>query len=183
LSLLAARTVPKRVPHCNVKSWKSRKYSFSDRNKDGCKHRGLSVSAIKLSTEPWDLRLVGSLFAKTDRVHPCPIDSIRRLFLPSLKTLLKSCLCLLSLSPSDFRLVGSLFAKTDRVHPCPIDSIHRLFLVSAKTLLYLCLCFLSLSPADFRLVGSVFAKTDRVHPCPIDSIHRLFVPSAKTLMC
>lgn len=30
---------------------------------------------------------------KTDRVHPCPIDSIRRLFQPSIKTLLYSCVC------------------------------------------------------------------------------------------
>ena len=41
-----------------------------------------------LSLSPSDFRLVGSVFAKTDRVHPCPIDSIRQLFLPSTKTLL-----------------------------------------------------------------------------------------------
>ena len=34
------------------------------------------------------LRLDGSVLEKTDRVHPCPTDSIRRLFLPSPKTLL-----------------------------------------------------------------------------------------------
>ena len=41
-----------------------------------------------LSLSPSDFRLVGSVFAKTDRVYPYPTDSIRRLFLPSAKALL-----------------------------------------------------------------------------------------------
>ena len=40
-----------------------------------------------LSLSPSDFRLVGSVFAKRDRVHPCRMDSIRQLFLPSTKTL------------------------------------------------------------------------------------------------
>ena len=44
--------------------------------------------ACLLSLSPSDVPLVGSVFAKTDRVNPCLIDTIRQLFLPSAKTLL-----------------------------------------------------------------------------------------------
>ena len=76
------------------------------------RHYSISTSVF-LSLSPSDFRLVGSLFAKTDRVHPCPIDSIRRLFLPSAKTLLYLSVCFLSLSPSDIRLVESMRTLDD----------------------------------------------------------------------
>ena len=127
LSLLAPEIVPKGVPHHNVKSWKSRKCFFSDRNKDGCRYRRPCVALIKLSAEPWDLRLVGLLFTNTDRVHPCPID----FSLPLQRHYSGNSFAFLSFSQSDFRLVGSVFTKTDRSHPCLIDSIRRHFLPSA----------------------------------------------------
>ena len=52
-----------------------------------CRH--YSVMRLFYKSLAIGLRLVGSVFAKTNRVHPYPIDSIRRLFLPSAKTLLQ----------------------------------------------------------------------------------------------
>ena len=122
------------------------------------------------------------MLTKTNRVHPCPIDSIRRFSYPLQRHYSIHAFVFLSLSPSDFRLVGSVLTQTDRVHLCPIDSIRRLFLRSANTLLYYCVCF-SRSLA-VRLPASRLG-VDKDESCPSVSDRfdpPIFLPSAKTLL-
>ena len=118
------------------------------------------------------------MLTKTNRVHPCPIDSIRRFSYPLQRHYSIHAFVFLSLSPSDFRLVGSVLTQTDRVHLCPIDSIRRLFLPSANTLLYYCVCF-SRSLA-VRLPASRLG-VDKDGSCP--SVSDRLDPSIFLILC
>ena len=91
--------VPKGVPHYNVKSWKSRIISFSERNKDGCGYR------------------------RQRRTVSIRVQSTR-LFQPSVRTLLYSCLCFsksfairLPASRVGVQRDGSSLSVSDRLDP------------------------------------------------------------------
>ena len=82
-----------------------------------------------LSLSPSDFWLVGSVFAKTDRVHPFPTDSIRRLFLPSAYIILvmrlfsKSLAIGLPASQVGIRKDGSCPSVSDRLDPSAFPTL------------------------------------------------------------
>ena len=96
-----------------------------------CKYTTLLNAFVFSSLSPSDFWLVGSVFIETDRVHPCPVDLIRRLFLSPAKSLLYGSVCFsksLALGlpasrvdvtlgdPTQFGCIGQPSAQVDFIH-------------------------------------------------------------------
>lgn len=105
---------------------------------------------------PSDFPLVGSMFTKMDRVYLCPIDSIRRLFLPSAHiTPLKRFFFSQSLAiglPASWVNVP----ERDHAHPCRPSWFANFSYPLQRHYSIEAFLSLNLSKSDFHLVGSMF---------------------------
>ena len=131
----------------------------------------LSVIIVSLSLAI-GLRSVELTQRGTDRVRPCPTESIRQHFTPSVNT----SMYFLRLSRSDFFSVEPTQIETVRVRPCQTESIRQHFTPSVNT---------SMSFSKSLAIGLPLSRTDTERdgscpPCPMESIRQNFTPSVNT---